>query len=110
MGFTPDSNILSLRLTDICNEGKLETDEVRLERVFGIENWAKKLGVNQLRNNVKTLPQTNPIKFPSLPLQKVPEEGYYVEELSDLFYVSKKGGEKLPQCPKPSQNRPKDQN
>ena len=32
------------------------------------------------------------VHFPSLPLQKVPEEGYYFEELSDLFYVSKKGG------------------
>ena len=92
-GFTPDNDILSLKLTDICNEGKLETDEVRLERVFGIENWARKLGVNQIQNNVKNLPLLNPSKFPSLPLQKVPEEGYYFEELSDLFYISKRGGQ-----------------
>merc|ERR1712105_23073 len=92
-GFTPDNDILSLKLTDICNEGKLETDEVRLERVFGIENWARKLGVNQIRNNVQNLPLLKPTKFPSLPLQKVPEEGYYFEELSDLFYISKKGGQ-----------------
>merc|ERR1712208_165774 len=36
--FTPDNDILSLKITDICNEGKLETDEVRLERVFGISS------------------------------------------------------------------------
>ena len=91
-GFTPDSNILSLKLTDICYEGKLETNEERLKKVFGPVNWAKWIGVNQLRDNIKTLPLLNPIKFPSLPLQKVPDEGYYFEELLDLFYVSKKGG------------------
>ena len=92
-GFKPNNDILSLKLTDICNRGKLETDEVRLERVFGFENWAKKFGVNQLRNCIKDLPLINPNKFPSLPLQKIPIEGYYFEELSDLFYVSKKGGQ-----------------
>ena len=60
--------------------------------MFGPTNWAKFMGVNQLWDNVKTLPLTNPKKFPSLHLQKFPEEGYYFEELSDLFYVSKKGG------------------
>merc|ERR1712208_201252 len=39
--FTPDNDILSLKLTDICNEGKLETNKVKLERVFGIENCCK---------------------------------------------------------------------
>ena len=42
--------------------------------------------------HIKTL-LTNPNKFPSLPLQERPKEGYFFEELSDLFYVSKKGGE-----------------
>ena len=41
--------------------------------------------------HIKTL-LNNPNKFPSLPLQECPKEGYYFEELSDLFYVSKKGG------------------
>ena len=33
------------------------------------------------------------MKFPSLPLQKPPSESYYFEEVSDLFYISKKGGQ-----------------
>ena len=41
--------------------------------------------------HIKTL-LTNPSKFPSLPLQEIPKEGFFFEELSDLFYVSKKGG------------------
>ena len=41
--------------------------------------------------HIKTLLK-NPNKFPSLPTQECPKEGYYFEELSDLFYVSKKGG------------------
>ena len=49
------------------------------------------LSINQLKEHIKTLP-INSKKFPSLPLQEVPDEGYYFEELSDLFYVSKKGG------------------
>ena len=27
-----------------------------------------------------------------MPTQSVPKEGYFFEELSDLFYVTKKGG------------------
>ena len=70
----------------------METNEERLKKVFGPINWAKWLNVNQLRDNIKTLPILNSKKFPSLPLQDVPDEGFYFEELSDLFYVSKKGG------------------
>ena len=70
----------------------METNVERLKKVFGPINWAKWLNVNQLRDNIKTLPLLNPKKFPSLPLQDVPDEGFYFEELSDLFYVSKKGG------------------
>ena len=51
------------------------------------------MGVNQLISCVESLPITNQKNFPSLPLQKTPTEGYYLEELSDLFYVSKKGGQ-----------------
>ena len=70
----------------------METNVERLKKVFGPINWAKWLNVNQLRDNIKTLPILNPKKFPSLPLQDVPDEGFFIEELSDLFYVSKKGG------------------
>merc|ERR1711895_139689 len=38
--FTPDNDILSLRLTDICSEGKLSTDVVRLERAFVLSAFA----------------------------------------------------------------------
>ena len=41
--------------------------------------------------HIKTL-LNNANKFPSLPLQECPKEGYYFEELSDLFYASKKRG------------------
>merc|ERR1712082_146166 len=79
--------------TDICNEGELETDNAKLEQVFGFENWTKTFAINQLIGCVKNLPITNQKNFPSLPLQKPPAEGHYFEELSDLFYVSKKGGQ-----------------
>ena len=42
------------------------------------------------KKNIKTL-LTNPLKFPSLPTHTIPKEGYFFEELSDLFYVSEKG-------------------
>ena len=41
--------------------------------------------------HIKTL-LNNLNKFPSLPLQECPKEGYYFEELSDIFSISKKGG------------------
>ena len=59
--------------------------------VFGPLNGARWLSINQLSEHIKTLPILNSKKFPSLPLQDVPDEGFYFEELSDLFYVSKKG-------------------
>merc|ERR1711947_2199 len=91
--FTPDNDILSLRLTDICNEGKLQTDKIKLEKAFGFENWAKPFAVNQLIGCLSKLPTINKIKFPSLPLQKPPSEMHFFEEVSDLFFISKKGGQ-----------------
>jgi len=109
-GFKPDSLILSLKLTDICHKGELETNEERLEKVFGPLNWARRLSVNKLRANIRTLPTLFPNKFPSLPQQNVPDKGFYFEELSDLFYVSKKGRTKLSQYSKSGQNWPENQN
>merc|ERR1711936_753355 len=91
--FTPDNDILSLRFTDICNEGKLSTDVVKLKRAFGFENWAKPFAVNQLIGCLNKLPNINKTKFPSLPLQKPPLDMYFFEEVSDLFFISKKGGQ-----------------
>ena len=71
----------------------METNEERLEKVFGPLNWARRLSVNKLRANIRTLPTLFPKKFPSLPQQNIPDKGFYFEELSDLFYVSKKGGQ-----------------
>merc|ERR1712208_211835 len=102
--FTPDNDILSLRLTDISNGGKLETDKVKLERVFGFENWTKTFATNQLIGCIKGLPITNPKNFPSLPLQKPPSESYFFEEVSDLFYISKKGGQNYRHALNPVKN------
>ena len=73
--------MLSLKLTDICNKGELETNEERLEKVFGPLNWARRLSVNKLRANIRTLQTLFPKKFPSLPQQNVPDKGFYFEEL-----------------------------
>ena len=108
-GFKPDSFALSLKLTDICNKGEFETDKERLKKVFGPQNEEKWLSINQLRSHIKTL-LTNPNKFPSLPLQERPKEGFFFEELSDLFYVSKKGGKNYRIALKNGQNRPKNPN
>ena len=59
-GFKPDSYILSLKLTDICHKGELDTNEERLEKVFGPLNWARRLSVNKLRANIRTLPTLFP--------------------------------------------------
>ena len=67
-GFKPDSFILSLKLTDICHKGELETDKERLKKVFGPLNGERWLSINQLRSHIKTLP-INSKKIPSLPLQ-----------------------------------------
>ena len=90
-GFKPDSYLLSLKLTDICNKGEFETCKERLKKVFGPQYGEKWLKIPLLKMHIKTLLK-NPNKFPSLPTQECPKEGYYFEELSDLFYVSKKGG------------------
>ena len=55
-GFKPDSFILSLKLTDICHKGELETDKERLKKVFGPLNGERWLSINQLRSYIKTLP------------------------------------------------------
>merc|ERR1712030_146826 len=78
-GFKPDSSILSLKLTDICNKGELETDKGCLKKVFGPLNGERWLSINQLRSYIKTLP-TNSNKFPSLRLQEIPREGFFFEE------------------------------
>merc|ERR1711888_83090 len=79
--FTPDNDILSLRLTDICNEGKLLTDAVKLKRAFGFENWAKPFAVNQLIGCLIKLPNINKTKFPSLPLQTPLQRKTYLMEV-----------------------------
>ena len=83
-GFKPDSFVLSLKLTDICNKGEFETSKERLKKVFGPQNEGRWLSINTLKMHIKTL-LTNPSKFLSLPLQEIPKEGFFFEELSDLF-------------------------
>ena len=63
-GFKPDSYLLSLKLTDICNKGEFETNKERLKKVFGPQNEGKWLSINTLKLHIKTL-LTNPSKFPS---------------------------------------------
>ena len=75
----------------MCNKGKFETNAERLEKVIGPQYKKLYLNIGIIQKHIKTLLK-NPLKFPSLPTQMVPKEGYYFEELSDLFYVSKKGG------------------
>ena len=41
---------------------------------------------------VKLLPSKDPLKFPSLPTESPPDEGWYWEELSDLFVNTVRGG------------------
>merc|ERR1712208_120888 len=102
--FIPDNDILSLRLTDICDGGKLLTDGVKLSRAFGFENWTKSFAVNQLIGCLSKLPNLNKTKFPSLPLQKPPSDMYFFEEVSDLFYISKKGGQNYRKALNPVKN------
>ena len=91
VGFKTDSYLLSLKLTDICKKDEFETCKERMGKVFGPQYGEKWLSIKTLKMHIKTLLK-NPNKFPSLPTQECPKEGYYFEELSDLFYVSKKGG------------------
>ena len=90
-GFKPDSYLLSLKLTDICNKGKFESNTERLKKVICPQYGKKYLTISVMQKHIKTLLK-NPNKFPSLSTQDVPKEGYYFEELSNLFYVIKKGG------------------
>merc|ERR1712055_55885 len=53
------------------------------------------MGVNQLIGCLNKLPNINKTKFPSLPLQKPPSDMFFFEEVSDLFFISKKGGQKI---------------
>merc|ERR1712236_98917 len=83
-GFKPDVFLLNIKLTNLCRKGDLETRINKLTKVFGpqISNW---LGV-------KRLPTKDPFKFPTLPTQSPPTEGWYWEELSDLFVNTVRGG------------------
>merc|ERR1712215_310692 len=77
--------------TNLCQKGDLETRGNKLTKVFGpqISNW---LGVKRLQNFVKKLPTKVPLKVPSIPTQSPPTQGWYWEELSDLFENTVKGG------------------
>merc|ERR1712120_20542 len=90
-GFKPDVFLLNLKLTNLCRKGDLETRVNILTKVFGpqISNW---LGVKRLQNFVKKLPTKIPSKVPSIPTQSPPTQGWYWEELSDLFENTVKGG------------------
>merc|ERR1712215_490135 len=86
-----DIFLLNLKLTNLCRKGDLETRINKLTNVFGpqILNW---LGVKRLQTFIKKLPTKDPFKFPTLPTQSPPTEGWYWEELSDLFMNTVRGG------------------
>ena len=75
-------------MTDICNQGEFETRYESLDKVVGPQFKTKYLAIKQLQKYIKTLLK-DPENFPSLPTQSVPEEGYFFEELSDLFENTK---------------------
>ena len=72
LGFKPDSYLLGLKLTDICDKGEFETNSERLKKVIGPQFKKKYIAVAQLQKHVKTLLK-DPSKFPSLPTQSVPK-------------------------------------
>ena len=90
-GFKPDFHLLNLKLTNLCLKGKIETRPNRLSKVFGpqVSNW---LGIKRLQSFISSLPEKEPHKFPSLPTQSIPDEGWFWEELSDLFVNTVRGG------------------
>ena len=90
-GFKPDVFLLNIKLTNLCRKGDLETRLNKLTKVFGpqISNW---LGVKRLQTFITKLPTKVPLKVPSLPTQSPPTEGWYWEELSDLFVNTVRGG------------------
>merc|ERR1712215_546263 len=89
--FKPDVFLLNIKLTNLCRKGDLETRINKLTKVFGpqISNW---LGVKILQTFITKLPTKEPLKVPSLPTQSPPTEGWYWEELSDLFVNTVRGG------------------
>merc|ERR1712055_209523 len=99
-----------LGLLTFVMRGKLSTDAVKLKRAFGFENWAKPFAVNQLIGCLNKLPNINQTKFPSLPLQKPPLDMFFFEEVSDLFYISKKGGQNYRKALNPEKVGQKNQN
>ena len=54
-GFKPDSYLLSLKLTDICNKGEFETCKERLGKVLGPQYGEKWLFIKTLKMHIKTL-------------------------------------------------------
>merc|ERR1712215_619884 len=98
-----DIFLLNLKLTNLCRKVDLETRINKLTNVFGpqISNW---LGVKRLQTFIKKLSTKDPFKFPTLPTQSPPTEGWYWEELSDLFVNTVRGGQKLQRSPLPEEN------
>ena len=45
-----------------------------------------------MQSFISSLPKKEPLKFPSLPIQSPPDEGWFWEELSDLFVNTVRGG------------------
>ena len=91
IGFKTDFHLLNLKLTNICLKGKIETRSNRLSKVFGprVSNW---FGIKRLQSFISSLPEKEPLKFPLLPIQSPPDEGWFWEELSDLFVNTVRGG------------------
>ena len=87
----PDFHLLNLKLINLCLKGKIETRLNRLSKIFGpqVNNW---FGIKQLQSFISSLPKKEPLKFPSLPIQSPPDEGWFWEELSDLFVNTVRGG------------------
>ena len=52
-GFKPDSFLLSLKLTDLCNKGKFETNLERLEKVIGPQYKKLFLTIGIIQNTSK---------------------------------------------------------
>merc|ERR1711895_273577 len=90
-GFKPNVFLLNIKLTNLCLKGDLETRINKLTKVLGpqISNW---LGVKRLQTFINKLPTEDPFKFPTLPTQSPLTEGWYREELSDLFVNTVRGG------------------
>ena len=90
-GFKADFHLLNLKLTNLCLKGNMETRPNRLSQVLETQasNW---FGIKRLQLFIKSLPAKEPSKFPSLPTQSPPDEGWFWEELSDLFVNTVRGG------------------